>query len=349
MPYKNIVVVGGGAIGGITAASLILKGENVIVVDADREHVAKMNKGLEVAGGQEFTVPVKAVMPSDFSVARYAKWADIVLLAVKGLHTENALRSILAGVSEAAPVVSLQNGINEESIAKIVGEARTIGCSITWGGTNMGPGQLIQTTKEGGFIIGQWPTGESKIVEETAVLLSKAFPTEITKNIIGDRWTKLLLTVSLTGVGTTLGLTYGESVANEDAVKVVLAVISETLDVGKAAGVEFADWKQPGSQMGISPLMAQVRKKEDLANATMIMQLGWSIPIKPSMWQDIEKGRKTEVDFVNGYVVRKGQQVHLKTPANELVTRLVHEIEDGKKSPDIKNLVEYKDIVAHLQ
>ena len=67
------------------------------------------------------------------------------------------------------------------------------------------------------------------------------------------------------------------------------------------------------------------------------------------MWQDIEKGRKTEVDFVNGYVVRKGRQVHVKTPANELVTRLVHEIEDGKKSPDIKNLVEYEDIVAYLQ
>ena len=90
-----------------------------------------------------------------------------------------------------------------------------------------------------------------------------------------------------------MGLTYGQSVASEDAVKAVLAVISETLDVGKAAGVEFADWKQPGSQMGISPLVAQVRKKEDLANATMIMQLGWSIPIKPSMWQDIEKGGKT--------------------------------------------------------
>jgi 2-dehydropantoate 2-reductase len=349
LSYRNVLVVGGGAIGGITAALLTRKGENVIVVDADREHVAWMNRGLEVTGGQEFTVPVKAMVPGDFSDAKYAKWADIVLLAVKGLHTENALRTILAGVSETAPVVSLQNGINEETIAKIVGEARTIGCAITWGGTNMGPGQLIQTTKEGGFIIGQWPTGKSKIVEETAVLLSKAFPTEISDNIIGERWTKLLLTVSLTGVGTTLGLIYGETVANEAALKVALTVITETYDVGKAAGVEFADWKQPGQQTGASPSLVLLRNKEDFANAAKLMQFGWSIPIKPSMWQDIEKGRKTEVDFVNGYVVRKGQQVHVKTPANELVTRLVHEIEDGKKSPDIKNLVEYKDIVAYLQ
>ena len=97
MPYKNILVVGGGAIGGITAAPLILKGENVIVVDADREHVAAMNKGLVITGLDEFTVPVKAMAPADFSDGKYAKWADIVLLAVKGLHTENALRSILPG------------------------------------------------------------------------------------------------------------------------------------------------------------------------------------------------------------------------------------------------------------
>jgi 2-dehydropantoate 2-reductase len=344
MPYKNILVVGGGAIGGITAAPLILKGGNVIVVDSDEEHVAAMNKGLVITGLDEFTVPVKAMAPGDFSGGKYARWADIVLLAVKGLHTENALRSILPGVSEAAPVVSLQNGINEETIAQIVGEARTIGCAIIFGGTNKGPGQLIKTAP-GGFVIGQWPTGTSEAVEETAVLLSTAFPVEVSANIIGERWTKLSGTASLTGVGTTLGLTYGETVVNEAALKVALTVGTEVYDVGTAGGVEFAPVN------GVSTSKILLRKKEDFAFAQKIMQIGFSKngAIKPSMWQDIEKGRKTEVDFVNGYVVSKGRQVHVKTPANELVTRLVHEIEDGRKSPDIKNLVEYNDIVAYLQ
>jgi 2-dehydropantoate 2-reductase len=337
-------VVGGGAIGGITAAELTRKGDNVIVVDADREHVAMMNKGLEVTGLDEFTVPVKAMLPGEFSGTAYAKWADIVLLAVKGLHTENAVQSVIVSVSDAAPVVSLQNGINEDTIAKIVGEARTIGCAIIWGGTNKGPGQLIKTAP-GGFVIGQWPTGKSKIVEATAVLLSKAFPTEISDNIIGERWTKLCGTAALTGVGTTLGLTYGETIANEGALKVALTVSNEVYDVGTAAGVKLAPVN------GVSPSLILLRKKEDFANVARIMQIGFSKngAIKPSMWQDIEKGRRTEVDFVNGYVVRKGQEVHVKTPANELVIRLVHEIEDGRKSPDIKNLVEYKNIVAYLQ
>jgi 2-dehydropantoate 2-reductase len=344
MPYKNIVVIGGGAIGGITAGLLTRKGENVIVLDADREHVVRINKGLEVTGFQEFSVPVKAMVPDEFSAGNYSKWADIVLLAVKGLHTEKALKSVLPGVSAIAPVVSMQNGINEETIAKIVGEARTIGCSITWGGTNKGPGQLIQTT-EGGFIIGQWPTGKSKIVDETAVLLGKAFPTEVSDNIIGDRWTKLLITASLTGVGTTAGLTYGGVIANETALKVALTVITETYDVGKAAGVEFAQL------MGVSPSVVLVRNNADFINAAKLMEFAFSKhgATKPSMWQDIEKGRKTEVDFVNGYVMRKGKQVGVKTPANELVTAVIKQIEEGKKSPGLQNLKEFEGIITHLK
>jgi 2-dehydropantoate 2-reductase len=344
MPYKNIVVIGGGAIGGITAALLTRKGENVIVLDADREHVNRMNKGLEVSGFTDLTIPVKSLTPDQFTVKDYAGWADIVLLAVKGLYTDTALKSVLPSISKTAPVVSMQNGINEETIARIVGAERTVACSITWGGTNKGPGQLIQTT-EGGFIVGQWPTGNSKIAEETAGLLSKAFPTEVSDNIVGDRWTKLLITVSLTGVGTTAGLTYGGVLDNEAARKVALTVITETYDVGIKAGVKFADL------MGVSPSIVLVRNKADFDNASKLLDFAFANhrATKPSMWQDIEKGRKTEVDFVNGYVVRKGKEVGLKTPANEMVTKIIKEIEEGKRKPDPANLKEFAVIVEHIK
>jgi 2-dehydropantoate 2-reductase len=344
MAYKNIVVVGGGAIGGITAAALTQQGQNVIILDADRPHVEAINKGLVITGFKELTIPVKSLVPAEFTDKQYKAWADIVLLAVKGLHTQSALSSILPCVSSKAPVVSMQNGINEETIARIVGAERTIGCSITWGGTNKGPGQLIQTT-EGGFIIGQWPTGKSSIVDETALLLSKAFPTEISDNIIGDRWTKLLITASLTGVGTVAGLTYGGVIADETARKVALTVITETYDVGIAAGVVFAEL------MGVSPSIVLVRNKTDFENASKLMEFAFAKhgATKPSMWQDIEKGRKTEVDFVNGYVMRKGKEVGLKTSANELVTGVIRDIEAGKKKPCLDNLREFESIVAYIK
>ncbi|MEI6186802.1 MAG: 2-dehydropantoate 2-reductase N-terminal domain-containing protein, partial [Dehalococcoidia bacterium] len=85
MPYKNVLVVGGGAIGGITAALLTQKGENVIVLDADKEHVKAMNRGLEISGFRRLLIPVKTLLPGEFTGKDYTGWADIVLLAVKGL------------------------------------------------------------------------------------------------------------------------------------------------------------------------------------------------------------------------------------------------------------------------
>jgi 2-dehydropantoate 2-reductase len=246
-------------------------------------------------------------------------------------------------MEKTAPVVSLQNGINEETIAKIVGAARTISCSITWGSTNKGPGQLMQTT-DGGFIIGQWPTGRNKMVDDTATLLNKAFTTEVSDNIIGDRWTKLLITASLTGVGTCVGLTYGETIANPQACKVALLIITETYGIGETTGVKFAEL------MGVSPSIVLIHNKEEFEKAARLMEFAFSKhgATKPSMWQDIEKGRKTEVDFVNGYVVRKGKEVGKATPANELVTRIVHQIEGGEKQPSLDNLKEFDKLVAHL-
>jgi 2-dehydropantoate 2-reductase len=343
MGYKNILVVGGGAIGGITAALLTQQGESVLVLDVDKEHVQMMKEGLEITGFRKLIIPVKAMLPNEFIVKDFAEWADIVLLAVKGLHTEKALTSILPSVSKAAAVVSMQNGINEETIARIVGVDRTIGCSITWGGTNRGPGQLLQTA-EGGFIIGQWPTGTSQNAGDAANLLSKAFPTEISDNIIGDRWTKLLITVSMTGVGTIAGLTYGGIVDNEVARKVALAVITETYEIGKATGVNFVPLQ------GISPTIFLVHNRTEFENASRIMEIGFSKhrEIKPSMWQDIEKGRKTEVDFVNGHVVRKGKEIGKPAPANELVTMIIKRIEVGEKTPSVDNLKAFDGLIAHL-
>ncbi len=343
MGFKNILVVGGGAIGGITTAVLHQKGENVLIVDADTEHVKHMNKGLEINGFCELTIPVNAVTPEELLAGSYKGWADIVLLAVKGLFTEKALTSVLPAIKSFAPVVSMQNGINEDIIAEIVGEDRTIGCSITWGGTNKGPGKLFQTSA-GGFIIGQWPTGNNKMMEDVAELLGKAFPTEVSGNIIGDRWTKLLITVSFTGVGTCAGLNYGGVIDSEPARKVAVAALTETYDIGWNSDVVFAPIT------GISPEVFVASNKKEFEDASKILEIGFARhrAIQPSMWQDIEKGRKTEVDFVNGYVVKKAGELGKSAPVNEMVTRIVHEIEDGVKSPAVSNLKEFNSLVAHL-
>jgi 2-dehydropantoate 2-reductase len=341
MPFKNILIVGGGAIGGITGAVLTEQGENVVVLDTDKKHVKRMRDGLEISGLRQMRVPVKAVLAEEFSKGAFKESADIVLLSVKALHTRAALTAILPSVSQDAPVVSLQNGINEESIAEIIGEQRTIGCIILWGGTNEGPGRLVQTA-DGGFIIGQWPKGASQRVQGVAQLLSKVVPTEVSDNIIGHLWSKLLITTSMTGVGTVAGLTYGGVIDNELARLVALTVVTETYEVGKALGVDFAEVE------GVQPSIFTIHNRSDFDAVSKLMEYGFrnSREIYPSMLQDIEKGRKTEVEFVNGYVVKKGAEVGIKTPANELVTKIIKQIEGGEKSASVHNLEEFRKIVA---
>jgi len=344
MAFKNIVIVGGGAIGGITGAVLTKQGENVVVVDTDREHVKRMTDGLSISGVREMKIPVNAMLPEEFSKRVFKGNAGIVFLSVKALHTRDALTTILPSMSKDAPVVSLQNGINEELIAEMVSEQRTIGCIILWGGTNEGPGHLVQTA-EGSFIIGQWPNGVTQRVQDIAELLSKVASTEVSDNIIGHLWSKLLITASMTGVGTIAGLTYGGVIDNELAKQVALTTITETYEVGKALGVDFAKVR------GVHPSILAIHNKKDYDTASKIIVYGFkdSTEIRPSMLQDIEKGRKTEVDFVNGYVVNKGKEIGIETPANELVAKKVKQIEGREKSPGVDNLEEFRRIIPFIK
>ena len=345
MTFKNILIVGGGAIGGITGAVLTEQGENVVVLDADEKHVRRMQGGLEISGLRQMKIPVNAMLPDEFLRQAGNQTSDIVLLSVKGLHTGKALTTVLPAVSKDAPVVSMQNGINEETIAEIVGMERTIGCVILWGGTNQGPGQLIQTA-EGGFILGQWPKGETQRVQDVAQLLSKVAPAEVSDNIIGHRWSKLLITASMTGVGTISGLTYGGILDYEQARLVALTVVTETYEVGKALGVDFAELVK-----GVEPSIFAIHSRDEFNAASKLMSYGFkdSRAIKPSMLQDIEKGRKTEVDLVNGYVVKKGNETSIQVPVNELVTKMIKQIEGGEKSPNLENLKEFENIIVYLK
>jgi len=346
--YKNILVIGGGAIGGITAAALTQKGEKVVIVDADSTHVAAMRHELEITGCRELKIPMQVYTPDEIKQRQeFAGWADIVLLAVKGLFTEEALRPMVPCMVPGAPVVLLQNGVNEEAVADVVGAARTIGASITWGGTNKGPGKLIQTsiqTDMAGFVIGPWPTGKNKMVQDAAALLGQICQTDVTENIRGHKWTKMLINVGLTGVGACAGINYGSVLDNESARKACVVAMTETWQIGSDLGIEF------GSLNGISPKVFTATNKKEFEEVSKMLffAFGNHRDIKPSMWQDIEKGRKSEVDFVNGCVVKQAREIGKSAPVNEMVVKILHEIENGVKTFSWNNLKEFDNLIDHL-
>ncbi len=178
----SYTVVGTGAIGGTVGAQLLRAGHDVLLCDADAEHVAAINaRGLTLEGPLEaFTVPARAVGPGELPDA-----LDVVLLAVKHQHTGAALAQLAPRLAPGGCVVSLQNGINEPLIAQAVGAERTVGAFVNFGADYLAPGR-IDYAGRGTFVVGELDGRAS----ERVARLARELGATATDNVLGYLWAK---------------------------------------------------------------------------------------------------------------------------------------------------------------
>jgi 2-dehydropantoate 2-reductase len=325
MIETSILVVGAGAIGGVTAAKMTDKVRRVTVLDANEEHVERMRgDGLVIDDlGEERRMTLDAHAEADGLDGPF----DFALITLKAPHLEGALRPLLEG-ELVNTFVSLGNGLVQERIAGIVGEENLIWGTVEWGSTNLGPGHLARTTR-GPFIIGE-PDGS---VRDRTRLLADALGTvdeaRVTENIRGQVWSKLLVNSAFSGLGAVSGLLYGEVVADSDGKEAALALWREGYDVGMAQNLELED------VLGVPADALVVRSPEDRARAEEALEVAMQQAgaTKASMLQDLERGIKTEVDVINGGVVKKGREHGVETPLNSRVVELVHAMERGERRP----------------
>jgi 2-dehydropantoate 2-reductase len=336
MIEASVLVVGAGAIGGVTAAKMTDRVRRVAVLDANEEHVERMRgDGLLIDDlGEERLVPLDA----------YAEPAgldgtfDFALVTLKAPHLESALAPLLErGLAET--FVSLGNGLVQERIAGIVGGERLIWGTVEWGSTNLGPGRLARTTR-GPFIIGE-PDGS---VRDRTRLLAEALGTvdeaRVTENIRGQVWSKLLVNSAFSGLGAVSGLLYREVVADPDGHEVVLALWREGYDVGMAQNLQLEE------VLGVPAESLVVRDPEDRERAEEALEVAMQQAgaTKASMLQDLERGVKTEVDVINGAVVEKGREYGVETPLNARVVDLMHAMERGERRPGRDVFVELREL-----
>jgi 2-dehydropantoate 2-reductase len=325
MIEASVLVVGAGAIGGVTAAKMAGEVRRVVVLDANEEHVERIKgEGLLIDDlGEERRVRLDA----HADPAGLDGPFDFALITLKAPHLESALGPLLdRGLVET--FVSLGNGLVQERIAGIVGGERLIWGTVEWGSTNVGPGRLARTT-QGPFIIGE-PDGE---VRDRTRLLADALGTvdeaRVTENIRGQVWSKLLVNSTFSGLGAVSGLLYREVVEDPDGREAVLALWREGYDVGQAQNLELEEvlGVPAGSLVVRDP---GDRERADEALGVAMQQAGAT---KASMLQDLERGIKTEVDVINGAVVEKGREYGVETPLNARVVEMMHAMERGERRP----------------
>jgi 2-dehydropantoate 2-reductase len=325
MIEASVLVVGAGAIGGVTAAKMTGEVRRVAVLDANEEHVERMRGDDLLIDdlGEERRVPLDA----HADTTGFGDTFDFALITLKASHLESALGPLLDR-ELVNTFVSLGNGLVQGRIAGIVGEENLIWGTVEWGATNLGPGRLARTTR-GPFIIGE-PDGS---VRERTRLLADALGTvdeaRVTENIRGQVWSKLLVNSAFSGLGAVSGLLYREVVADPDGKEVALALWCEGYDVGMAQNLELED------VLGVPAESLVARSPEDRERAQEALEVAMKQAgaTKASMLQDLERGLKTEVDVINGGVVEKGRECGLETPLNSRVVELMHAMERGERRP----------------
>lgn len=325
MAENRILVVGAGAIGGVTAAKLTEAGHDVVALDANRDHVARLREpGLDLddLGGRR-TIRLAAHAAAEDLSGRFA----YALVTLKAPHLRAALSPLVAD-DRVEAYVSLGNGLVQDKVAELVGAERLLVGTVEWGATNLGPGRLAQTTR-GRFVIGEPDGPPQPRTHALADLLGAMTEVEVSTNMPAQVWSKLLVNSTFSGLGAVTGLTYGQVVEEPLGRRVALALWTEGVRVARALGISLEPVR------GIDPYDLVVDDPVDhqRAEPALAAFIDKTAATRASMLQDLERGLATEVDVINGGVVARGEAVGVTTPLNAAVVEIVHGYERGSARP----------------
>jgi 2-dehydropantoate 2-reductase len=331
---SKIAVVGAGAIGGVTAAFIHRLGWDTEVVCKHQEIVDKIRKqGLHIHGLKgELSARVKAVR----NISDLSEPKDFVFLATKANDCIPAARQLTAFLKPDSTVVSLQNGMCEVALAEVLGRKRVVGCVVGWGATYHAPAEL-EVTSEGEFVIGNIDHRPDERLPAVQQLLNAVYPTRISENIMGELYSKLIINSCINSLGVIGGVTLGELLASRKVRNVFVVLMREAMAVAAAMNIKVEP--AAGGRLDYYKYLARRGAISDFKRHLFIRVIGFKYRrIKSSSLQSIERGRKTEIDFLNGYICDRGQQYGVATPINQAVRNMILEIENQKREMSLNNL-----------
>ncbi|HEY5210824.1 MAG TPA: 2-dehydropantoate 2-reductase [Stellaceae bacterium] len=349
---KKIAIVGAGAVGGYAGAHMVQAGEDVTFIDPWPENVEHLRRhGLRVTHAKdvpEFTVPVRALHVTDAqSLAKEAP-VDIAFICMKSYDTEWAATLIRQYLAPGGYAISLQNCMNEAAIAGVVGWGRTLGCiasSITVG--LMAPGHVHRGAGKGGAAHTVFRAGEihgriTPRAEEVCRLVAFSDSAKITSNLWGERWSKLVANVMGNGLAACTGLTANQLLDDVAIRRFSTRLGGEAIRVGQALGYALEEILHLPPET-LARAAEGDAAAEQLCDAQRFKDAAkLSGAQRPSMGQDMVKGRRTEIEFMNGLVVREGEALGIPCRANALLTDLVLRVERGELQPDPAHIEKLK-------
>lgn len=303
---KVAVIGGAGAMGGVLGGTLAEAGNEVVLVDVAQEAVDRINtEGLRIEdnGGASRTVRVSATTdPASVGPV------ELAIVFTKCYHTENAVRSAAPLIDEHTAVLSLQNGWgNAPRIAAIVGSERVLAGVTYHSATVLQPGHVLHAG-QGVTIIGELNGGLSGRVERIATAFRDAgLEVSPTATVVDAIWSKLALNVCTLPTSALLRFYAGQLIEHDGTMELMRVLLRETVAVAKAQGYGLDENERWETITGL---------------------LGRATKGKSSMLQDVERGRRTEIDVINGAVVEAGRRSGVATPFNQSMVWLIKALEE---------------------
>ena len=329
---KRLAIMGVGSLGTILGAYIAKSGRQIDLIDVNREHVDALNQhGAHVTGNIEMTVPVHAITPDQMEGVY-----DIFLYMTKQTYNATAIPQMLAHADEHTIICTLQNGLPELAVTAAFDPDRTLGAPVGWGATWKGPGvsALTQDPTQLSFTLGSVTPAGKKYLPELQNILERMGKVTVSDNLMGLRWCKVLMNATFSGMSAAMGGTFGGVLDSDLAMDCVAHIGRENIRAVAASGVVMEPFHLPGD------LQVDFKEVFDWQNgdaakkaaciATCRKLWGGSRKLEASMLQDLQKGRKCEIDAINGVVVETGKKFGVPTPVNDLVCQVVREKEEGR-------------------
>ncbi|HKM06423.1 MAG TPA: 2-dehydropantoate 2-reductase [Sphaerochaeta sp.] len=329
----RIAIYGAGSLGTILGAYLARGGVEADLITRNEEHIAALRaNGAQVVGKAKFTVPVKALLPTQME-GTY----DLIFLLTKQLDNRKVAEFLKQYLAADGMLCTMQNGLPEPSLIEILGKKRVSGCAIGWGATKQEPGvsELTSEPDSLSFSLGMVEDSDPKALESIASILRKMGPVILEENFLGARWSKLLINTAFSGMATVIGGTFGDVVDNKEARALAQRIMKECMDVAQALDITI-EKVQGKNIVKLFNYSGPIKKWISFTLIPLAMKKHRNLV--PSMLQDIESGKPCEVEAISGVLSNQAKKAGVPTAVNDTVVSIIHRIEAGELRPDMGNL-----------
>jgi 2-dehydropantoate 2-reductase len=341
---KKIAVLGAGSTGGCVGADLAEAGLDVTIIDQWPAHVDTMKEnGLHIQFPEEdLKVPVTAWHLCE--LAEHVPEFDVIFLSVKSNDTRWCTGLIEPYLKEDGVFVGLQNGMNNDTIADIVGKERTLGAVVELSGEIFTPGIIQRDTTHTGtwFGLGELDGTITPRLKEVQSIMENVAKIGLTQNIEGAKWTKLIANTMVMGMVGFLGLKTWEAAKLPGMSELAVQAGRESVAVGKALGYEM----EPVFGMSAEEFSGATDDVLLKAMETLLGHIGKNATT--AAIHDHIKGRKSEMEYITGIVDRKGEEFGISTPVNTATTEIDRRINEGEIEMDVTNFGLLKSMLDSL-